>query len=274
MIKRFRFAQRIRIQTLDRLNRLNDPEFIKQIDLADLSIKEAKRLTSDNLKFLYKKEIRKMEKFYLNGPEQQVGEKITYYYECEIKKLTKSLQKLHDTCNKHDISVLELETECVNFIVDKNKRFIFKSKRAQFLYNAKNTLAASSLGYWGYKAVTKLGSISPYLLKKELLKSSLPIAFFTGVTCKFWSYITKPIPAVSKTFNVLSKIALSPIWLIETFINKASTKVNKSLDRVAIPINIVGEINCGSGLTWNQLDHTCLFVKKMANNFHPDYFNS
>ena len=53
MIERFKFASQIRVQTLERLNRLNDSEFIQKINLTDLSIEEAKCLKSDNLKFLY-----------------------------------------------------------------------------------------------------------------------------------------------------------------------------------------------------------------------------
>lgn len=273
MIKRFRFAKRNRVQTLERLKLLNDPKFIQTIDLTDLSVEELKILKSDDLQLLYKKEIAKLEKYYLNGPDQKVGEKITYYYECEIKNFTKALRKLRNQCNKYDISVLELETECVNFIADKNKRFIFKSKKAQFFYNLKNTLAASSLGYWGYKAVTRLGSVSSSLLNEELLKNILPISFFTGVTCKFWSYITKPYPAVSRTFNMISVIALSPLWLIQTCLNKASMGMNKTLNRTSIPLNVIGEINSGNGLCWNQISHTYSFVKDFMDNFDEGYFN-
>lgn len=272
MIKRFKFPKHSRIQTLERLKLLQDSEFIKRICFSELTIEELKRLKTDDLQFLYRKEVDRLQKYYLTPLERGSDEKITYFYECEIKRFTKKLKKFRDRCNRNDLPVLELEIECVQFITDKNKRFIFKSKKAQRLYNLKNTLVASSLGYWGYKSVTRLGSVSPSVLGKELLKSSLPIAFFTGVTCKFWSYITEPIPVISKTFSVLSTVALSPIWLFETIINKTTRQFSKRFNQASIPINIVGEISSGTGLTWRQLSHTFSFVRAMVDNL--DYFDA
>jgi len=74
-------------------------------------------------------------------------EQFTYFYECEIKQLTQELTKFHNWCEENDLTGLELEIECVNFIIGENKRFILKSKNAQFLYNLKNARAASSVGY-------------------------------------------------------------------------------------------------------------------------------
>jgi hypothetical protein len=101
-------------------------------------------------------------------------------------------------------------------------------------------MAASSLGYWGYKRVTKSNSLEPMLIKEELLESVLPIAFFIGVTVKLWSFLTKPVPSISKPLNVLSNIALSPIWLVETILNKMTNTLSKKFDRTPIPLNIVG----------------------------------
>jgi len=268
MIKKFKFPKNSRVQTLERLKLLNDPEFLRKMNFSDLTIEELKRLKSDDLQFLYKKEIDNFQKCYLKNPERLVDEKFTYFYECEVKQLTRALTKFRDQCAKNDLPVLELEMECVNLIIDENKRFIFKSKTAQRFYKIKNTLVASSLGYWGYKAVTKLGSTKSYLLRDELLKSSLPIAFFTGVTCKFWSYITKPVPVLSKTFNTLSIIALSPIWLIEFILNKATGQLSTNFNPVSVPLNVVGEIHSGTGLTWQQLNHTYSFVKKMEHSIN------
>ena len=268
----FKFLKVSRIQTLERLKRLNDQEFLRTISFSDLTKSELKHLDHQHLEFLYKKEIARLKKCYIKTAQRFEGEKLTYFYECEIKQLTKAFKKLRDQCKKANLDVLELETECVKFIVDENKRFLFKSKNAQRLYNVKNALAASSLGYWGYKSVCHLGSVQPWRLKEEIFKSSIPIAFFTGVTFKFWSYITKDVEPLSKSLDFISHLFLSPIWLVETVLNKMTSSIHKRFNQVPIPINVVGEIRFGPGLTWKQLDHTRLFVREMTNNFDMDYF--
>jgi|JI10StandDraft_1071094.scaffolds.fasta_scaffold73942_3 hypothetical protein len=261
-----------RIQTLERLKRLNDQEFLQTISFSDLTKSELKQLDEQHLEFLYKKEIARLKKHYLKTIEPCEGQRVIYFYECEIKKLTKAFKKFRDQCVKAGLDVLVFETECVKFIVDENKRFIFKSKNAQRLYNCKNALAASSLGYWGYKSVSHLGSVQPWRLKEEIFKSSLPIAFFTGITLKFWSYIAKDVEPLSKSLDFLSNLALSPVWLLETVLNKITSPIHKRFNQVPVPINIISEIKFGHGLTWKQLDHTSLFVKEMANNFDMGYF--
>ncbi|MGL5135565.1 MAG: hypothetical protein ACRC78_23810, partial [Planktothrix sp.] len=268
----FQFPKRSRIQTLQRLKRLNDSSFIKTLNFSDLTIPELKGLNSDNLLLLYKKEITRLKNHYISDVHSFEGEKLTYFYECEIKQLTKALKKFRDRCVKIDLDVLEFETECVHFIVDKNKRFIFKSKNAQRFYNFKNALTAGGLGLWGYKAVSHLGSVQPWKLKREIFNSCIPIAFFTGITFKFWSYIAKDSEPLSETLDLISTISLSPIWLLETFLNKITSLIDKRFNQVPIPINVVGEIQFGPGLTWKQLKHTTIFVKEMVNNFDMNYF--
>lgn len=267
MIKRFPFPKAKRIQTLIRFNKIRDQEFLKKIDFVDLSIEELKSLKSDDLRYLYKKQIDKFQKYYLQTQNRPVDEKITYFLECEMKSLTKALKKFRNQCDKNNLSLFEFDSECVKFITDKNKRFIFKSKTAQRLYKIKNTVIPSSFGYWGYKAVTHMGSVNPWGLKRELLRSLIPIAFFTGVTCKFWSYITRPIPTVSKTFNLISIVALSPIWLLEAGINKLMSNVYHKFDQTPIPLNIIGEIHSGHGLTWRQFKPTYCLVRELTDDW-------
>lgn len=114
----------------------------------------------------------------------------------------------------------------MKFVTDKYKRFFFNSKWAQRLYKINNMVASTSLGYWEYRAVGVLGTTNRFLLSTELSKSFLPIAYFTGVTCRFWAYITSPFPPVSKVFDGLSHIAMSPIWLAEFLINKVTGPLN------------------------------------------------
>lgn len=61
-----------------------------------------------------------------------------------------------------------------------------------------------------------------FLLKEQLSRSIMPIAYFTGVTCRFWAYITSPMPPVSKFFDGVSQIAMSPIWLAEFLFNQVT----------------------------------------------------
>lgn len=83
-----------------------------------------------------------------------------------------------------------------------------------------NGIASTFLGYWGYRSLGVLGTTNHFLLSRELLKSTLPIAYFTGVSCRFWAYITASLPTLSKFFDSVSHIALSPIWLGEYIISK------------------------------------------------------
>ena len=156
----------------------------------------------------------------------------------------------------------------MKFITDKYKRFFFNSKWAQRLYKINNSIASTSLGYWGYRAVGVLGTTNRFILPTELSKSFLPIAYFTGVTCRFWAYITSPLPPVSKVFDGISHVAMSPIWLFEYLINRVTGPIFRRTPlRTEIPLNITGEVAAGSGLTWNKLTHTFDFVKNMTENW-------
>jgi hypothetical protein len=267
----FKFLKESRIQTLERLKRLNDMEFLKTINFSDLTKSELRSLNEEQLEVIYKNEIARLKKYYIKTSQRCEGEYVTYFYECEVKQLTKAFKKFRDRCVKESIDVFPFEEECVNFIVDDNKRFLFKSKNAQRFYNFKNSLTAGSLGYWGYKAVSHLGSVQPCRLKEQIFKSSIPIAFFTGVTLKFWSYITKDVEPLSKSLDFLSKLSLFPIGLIEGAINKMTSSINKRFNQVPIPINVVGEIGFGPGLRWKQIDHISKFVDEMTNNMDMDY---
>lgn len=270
MIRKFQFPKFRRVQTLERLKFLENSEAIQKSDFFNLSIQELKKVKSEDLEVLYRKALEKMQRYYLKNVQRINDEKITYIYECEMKGLIRELRQFRAQCMKHDLSVSELENECVKFITDENKRFIFKSKRSQSLYNLKNTAASSSLGYWGYRGVSKLGSIEPSFLPKELFKNIIPICFFTGVTLKFWSYVTKPISPLSETLDTIANVSLSPIWLIETVINKLSGMISKNFNQTPIPLNITGEIINGVGLSWKQLDYIHKFVMEIADNI--EYF--
>ena len=96
----------------------------------------------------------------------------------------------------------------------------------------------------------------------------MPIAYFTGVTCRFWAYITSPFPPVSKVFDGISQIAMSPIWLAEYLINRVTGPIFKATSlKTEIPLNLTGEVAAGSGLTWDKLTHTFEFVKNMTKNW-------
>jgi hypothetical protein len=270
MIRRFKFPQPNRFQTMERLKFFENSEAIQKTDFFSFSIQELKKVKSEDLQILYGNAIDKMQRYYLKNVQRINDEKITYIYECEMKVLIRELRQFRDECLKHNLSTSELENECVKFIIDKNKRFIFKSKRNQGFYNFKNTLASSSLGYWGFRSVSKLGSIEPSFLPKQIFKSLIPICFFTGVTLKFWSYIMKPVEPVSDVLDRGAKILLSPIWLVETVLNKLTGNISKKLGQTPVPLNITGEIVNGIGLSWKQLDFIYKFVIEIVDNI--EYF--
>jgi hypothetical protein len=136
------------------------------------------------------------------------------------------------------------------------------------LYKINNAIGSTALGYWGYRSLGVLGTTNRFLLQAELSKSILPIAYFTGLTCRFWSYITSPIPSVSKVLEGISHIAMSPIWLTEFLINKVTSPFFRASPlKTEIPLNITGEVAAGSGMTWEKLSHTFEFVKNMTKNW-------
>ena len=133
------------------------------------------------------------------------------------------------------------------------------------LYKLNNGIASTSLGYWGYRSLGVLGTTNRFLLSRELLKSTLPIAYFTGVTCRFWAYITSPLLTLSKFFDGVSHIALSPIWLGEYVINKLTGPIFRATPlNTEIPLNITGHVASGSDLTWDKLTHTFEFVQNIT----------
>lgn len=133
--------------------------------------------------------------------EKAPNETVARYEQSEVKNFTLILTNFRDQYKKDGLSVKEFEDESVKFITDEYKRFFFKSKWAQRMYNLNNFAASTSLGYWGYRAVGSLGSTNRFLLQTELTKSFLPIAYFTGVTCRFWAYITSPYPPLFRKFS-------------------------------------------------------------------------
>ena len=252
-------------RTLSDLEKLGDSDFIKSQVFEDFSFADLKKLSSDDLRGLYQKKIKSLMDQFLKTKEKLPNEEVTRFEQGEIKKFTKVLTQLRDKCLEAGLSVREFEEEAVNFITDKYKRFFFGSKIAKGLYKFNNGIASTSFGYWGYRAVGALGTTNRFLLPSQLSKSLLPIAYFTGVTCRFWAYITSPLPAVSKAFDGLSHIAMSPIWLVEFAFNKLTAPLWKlSPLKVPIPLNITGEVASGSGLTWDKLTHTFEFVKNMT----------
>lgn len=106
------------------------------------------------------------------------------------------------------------------------------------------------------------------LIPAKLSQSVLPIAFFTGVTCKFWTHITSPFPTVSKVFDGIGNLALSPIWLVESIFNTVTGPLFRASPlKTEIPLNVSVEIASGTGLTCEKLTHTVEFVKKMTQNW-------
>lgn len=255
-------------RTLKDLDDLLDSEIIKSKKFEDFPVTDLKKLSSDDLRSLYKNKINEFHDFYLKTKEILPDETVTRFEESEIKKMTKKMTAFRDQCQKNGLSVREFEEESVEFITDKYKRFFFNSKLAQRLYKINNSVASTSLGYWGYRAVGALGSTNRFLLKTELLKSFLPITYFTGVTLKFWSYIAAPFPSVSEVLDGLSSIAMSPIWGLEYILNQVTAPLwKRSPVKVPIPLNISGEVASGYGLTWDKLTHTFNFVQNMTKNW-------
>jgi len=111
-----------------------------------------------------------------------------------------------------------------------------------------------------------LGTTNRFLLKEKLYKSALTIAYVTGLTCKFWSYMTiSNFPSVSKTLDA----AMSPVWLVEFVINKATAQLCKmSPLKVPIPLNITREVESGAALTGDKLNYTFDFVKNMTKSLN------
>jgi thiaminase len=198
-------------RTLQDLDQLANSEFIKGKKIDDFSVSDLKKLKSDDLRHICKKKIEEFSEQYLKTVEKLPNEEVCRLEQSEVKNLTDTLTSFRNQCKKDGLSVREFEEESVQFITDKYKRFFFNSKWAQRLYNINNSIASTSLGYWGYRSVGALGTTNRFLLKTELYKSFLPIAYFTGVTCRFWAYITSPFPPVSKVFDGISHIAMSPI---------------------------------------------------------------
>lgn len=255
-------------RTLQDLDGLANSEFIRGKRVEDFPIADLKKIQSDDLRHLCKKKIQELSDHYLKTVENLPNEEVFRFEQSEVKNLTDALTDFHDQWQKNGVSVKEFEEESVKFITDKYKRFFFNSKWAQHLYKINNSIASTSLGYWGYRAVGALGTTNRFLLQTELTKSFFPIAYFTGITCRFWAYITSPLPAVSKVFDGVSHIAMSPIWLAEHLINKVTGPIFKSTPlNVEIPLNVTGEVAAGSGLTWEKLTHTFEFVQNMTQNW-------
>ena len=255
-------------RTLDDFEKLANSEFIRGKNFDDFSLAELKKLKSEDFRHLCKKKIEQFSDQYLKTKKNLPNEEVVRFEQSEVKKLTNALTSFRDQCKKDGLSVKEFEEESVEFITDKYKRFFFNSKWAQRLYKINNSIASTSLGYWGYRSLGVLGTTNRFLLQTELSKSFLPIAYFTGVTCRFWAYITSPIPSVSKVFDGMSHIAMSPVWLVEYLINKVTGPIFKATPlKTEIPLNITGEVAAGSGLTWEKLNHTFEFVKNMTQNW-------
>jgi len=164
---------------------------------------------------IFIKKIKQFSEQYLKTRETLSNEKVIRFEQSEVKNLTKVLNNFRDQCQKEGLVVREFEEESVDFITDKYKRGGFNSKYAQRLYKINNSVASTGFGYWGYRAVGVLETTNRYMLTTELSKSFLLIAYFTGVTCRFWAYITSRLPPVSKVFDGVSHIAMSPVWFLE-----------------------------------------------------------
>lgn len=255
-------------KTLDDLDKLANSEFIRWKKFNDFYVVDLKKLKPEDFRHLCKKKVEEFSDQYLKTREKLINEEVFRFEQSEVKNLTNALTNFRDQCEKDGLSVKEFEEESVKFITDKYKRFFFKSKWAQRFYKINNSIASTSLGYWGYRAVGVLGTTNRFLLQTELSKRFLPIAYFTGVTCRFWAYITSPFPPVSKVFDGISQIAMSPIWLAEYLINRVTGPIFKATSlKTEIPLNLTGEVAAGSGLTWDKLTHTFEFVKNMTKNW-------
>jgi hypothetical protein len=80
----------------------------------------------------------------------------------------------------------------------------------------------------------------------------------------------KPVEPVSDVLDRGAKILLSPIWLVETVLNKLTGNISKKLGQTPVPLNITGEIVNGIGLSWKQLDFIYKFVIEIVDNI--EYF--
>ena len=255
-------------RTIHDLENLVDSEYIRSKKFSDFRPADLMKISSEDYRHLCKKKIHEISEQFLKTVEKLPNEEVTRFEQAEVKNLTKALSNFRDQCERDGLSVREFEQESVEFITDKYKRFFFNSKWSQLIYNAGNTIASTSLGYWGFRSVKILGSTNRFLLTQELRKSILPISFFTGITLRFWSYIATPFPTVSKALDGLSHIAMSPIWLVESVLNAVTAKIYQNSPlKVAIPLNITGEVAMGSGLTWDKLNHTVEFVQNMSKNW-------
>jgi hypothetical protein len=255
-------------RTLENLNQLADSKFVRGKKIDDFSVSDLKKLKSDDLRHLCKKKVEELSKQHLKTVERLPNEDVCRLEQSEVKNLTDSLTRCRNQLEKDGLPVREFEEESVHFITDKYKRFFFDSALAQRLYKINNCIAATSLGYWGYRTAGMLGTTNRFLLTTQLSKSVMPIAYFTGITCRFWAYLTAPFPPVSKVFDGISHIAMSPIWLAEYLFNKVTGPIFKATPLMtAIPLNITGEVAAGSGLTWEKLSHTFEFVKNMTQNW-------
>lgn len=255
-------------RTLSDLDNLAKSEYVRSKRFSQFSIADLKQMPSDDYQYLCHKKIQEFSDQYLKTVEKLPNEEVIRFEQGEVKNLTTAITNFRDQCQKDGLSVREIEIAATEFITSKYNRYFFNSKWAQRLYKINNAVASTSLGYWGYRALGVLGTTNRFLLQSELSKSFLPIAYFTGVTCRFWAYITKPFPPISKVFDGISHIAMSPIWLAELVINKVTGPLFKNSPlRTEIPLNVTGEVAQGSGLTWDKLTHTFEFVKNMTKNW-------
>lgn len=249
-----------RTKTLQDLKNIRNSDWVRSQNIENFSLKDLKSLQSEDLQYLYKKKIDELSEVFLKTRENISNEKFCRYEQSEVKKFIAALRKFHKQCKVLGLSTEELEDESIEFITDESKRFFFKSKWANRFYKINNSIVGSGLSYWSYHSVTKLGTVNSKLLRRTLLESALPIAWTTGLAFKFWSYIIEPIsPSTSNFLGGVSKIALSPIWAIEYGFNFVTGNIFK----VKVPLNVVGEVSAGSGLSWDQLKHTSKFVRDM-----------
>lgn len=138
-------------------------------------------MSSDDLRFLYKKQINQFQGTCIKTTEFVPGEEVVRFEQSEVKDMVKKMTKFRDEC----YNVREFEEESVKFVTDKYKRYFFNSKWAQRFYRLNNAVASTGLGYWGYRAVGSIGNANQYLRQQKLLESFVPIAYFTRIRCRF-----------------------------------------------------------------------------------------
>ena len=90
--------------------------------------------------------------------ENSINEEVIRLEQAEVKKLTNSLTDFRNQFENKGLSTKEFEEESVRFIMDKYKRFFFKSKLAQRIYKMNNFIASTSLRAWAYRATGVLGT--------------------------------------------------------------------------------------------------------------------